>query len=553
MTKRYDERVDTFLIESSYFDYDVFYSGVILGSIYSTLDMAMLFDFLMKIRQDINKSKEIEYLLFLCIEETVVTQNILREKNIENIRKKNYKKVLELIENNTNRDRVFNVFRRAYMYKKLGKTLIFPKNIKMIISDVLEFRYVNDTLEFVNKFKELIEKYFHMELSTLQKENYNYNEKLEKQLKLDREKIMRFFNNYITSDYMPNETMIDKNFKSKDPIQVDEEDKREWVKFKKIENYYGKSEYSMEKLQNLEKKYSKGIHKSYHLFFTEGKLETIDDDYRRKTLKKELLRNKTEYLNNKNLYDKTKENLKRVIRQNISTDEFSIYKSYGGNIEARKTYRAKKINDNKIFKRKRYKNLKKFKIDIVLDSSASLLARQSFIAVQSYMIISALEELNIENSLKTYNNFMDYTVIKTLKKYEEKDTKRAFDYYSSGGNRDGLALKVIGNMEKMEIDDSHLIIVFTDAKPYDVQVVHKVGHKERRPYKDEEALRDTAKSVRELRRNDATVVCIYAGEESDMTDVHKIYGKDFIYVEDIKNFANKVGNVISNHIRKING
>lgn len=552
ITNRYGKEVSLFILESDYFDYSLLYSSIILGSIYNTLDISMIHDFLLKLRASINKSKEIEYLLFICIEETVIPKNILIEENISNIRKKNYNSVIQKIERTTKSEKVYNIFRRAYMYKKLGKNLVFPPAIKMIISDVEDFKDVTNSREFVEKFKNLIEKYFQIELAKLEDENNDKSEKLEKNLKLDREILAKYFSNYITKNYMPNETIVDENFKNKSPIQIDEEEDREIVKFKKIENYYGKSLYQLKQIHELEREYATGIHKNYKIFFTEGKIDTIDDDYRRKTLNKEVFANRETYNKNKNLYDKHIEELVRVIRQNISSEEYTLNKSYGGIIDARNIYRAEKLNDNKIFYRKRYKNIKKLKIDIVLDSSASLLKKQSLIAVQSYMILSALERLGIETSLKTYNNFMDYTIIKILKNYQETDISRAFDYYSSGGNRDGLAIKILGLMEKIEMNESRLMIVFTDAKPFDVQVTNKIGRKERRPYKAEAAIRDTANVVRKLRKRDLNIVGVYSGDMEDMTDVKRIYGNDFIYVDDIKNFSSKVGRVISNHIKKIN-
>lgn len=119
----------------------------------------------------------------------------------------------------------------------------------------------------------------------------------------------------------------------------------------------------------------------------------------------------------------------------------------------------------------------KFLVDIVIDSSASLLEKQSKLSVQAYIISKALEDLKIENSIKTFNSFMDYTVIKILKDYDDMKSENCFDYFCSGGNRDGLAIDVIGSMSNNMSDYKKMMIIFTDAKPFDVQVLHAIGTK----------------------------------------------------------------------------
>lgn len=548
ITGKYGQRVDTHILSYEYLRYDILYSGIILGSTYNTLDYKMIKKLLEEIENSINKSEEIQTLLFMCLEQTAVTKNTKIENNIQKIRKINYLNQINTIESTTRKNRLNNVFRLAYMYKTLGKTMIFPPNIKKITNEIIDFENVGSTPEFVARFKSIIEKYFQFEIDSSKEEEKDTQDTTIQQVKSDRYVIARFFDNYVSKDYMPNETTADMNFRMNSHAVVSKENQHQEDMLKKIENYYGKMLYDKKRIEKIEKENCIGIHKGYKIFFTDGDISKTSDKYRLKVVMQEIEKNKEDYSSKFQIYEQNIKKLKNMLLRNMS-DDVVINKSFTGKLEARLVYRAKYIGDEKIFRRKRYLQKNKIKVDIIVDGSASLNEKQHILSAQSYVVSRALQELDIENRVIAFNNFMEYSVIRILKDYHHTSSQRCFDYYCSGGNRDGLALSLIGSITEDEDNTNRIMIVFTDAKPYDVQVVNKIGKKNRLSYKDEVALRDTAESVRLIKKRNINIFGIYFGNKEDISDMKKIYSNDFVYVEDYLQFGNKVGEILVNFIK----
>ena len=556
ITDKYGYEVDFSLIEQDYFSYELIYNATIIGSVYNILDYKMIADFIKSIKEQINKAKEILTLFFMCIEETCINKNIEFIKNIENIRYENYKYNIKILSETGKKDKLYNMLRLAYWHNNTDKIMIFPHNIIHIIRSIGEFKTVDNTIDFIEKFKKIINLYFKFEEDNIKQniENaQNINEKTKSaiaiSIKNNKEKIYEFFEEYTSSEFNPNESIIEKNF-STDSSTIDEKEdiSKEEENLKKMENYYGKTMFDINKLHILEKKYCKDIHHAYKLFFTKGDLSSIKEDYRKNQIEQEQNKNKYEYMSKKEYYDRSIEKLKSIIKQSLAQNENVKNKSYSGNVDARLIYKAEKINDYKIFWKEKRRDEIKFLVDIVIDSSASLLEKQSKLSVQAYIISKALEDLKIENSIKTFNSFMDYTVIKILKDYDDMKSENCFDYFCSGGNRDGLAIDVIGSMSNNMSDYKKMMIIFTDAKPFDVQILHAIGTKAKKPYQGDIAIDDTANVIRKLRQKNTKVCGIFSGQEEDIGIIRYIYGSDFLHINSVEQLSTKVGRFISDYI-----
>ena len=57
ITEKYGYNVDFTLIEEEYFDYDILYNSVIIGSLYNILDYKMILDFINLTKNKINKNR----------------------------------------------------------------------------------------------------------------------------------------------------------------------------------------------------------------------------------------------------------------------------------------------------------------------------------------------------------------------------------------------------------------------------------------------------------------------------------------------------------------
>ena len=71
-----------------------------------------------------------------------------------------------------------------------------------------------------------------------------------------------------------------------------------------------------------------------------------------------------------------------------------------------------------------------------------------------------------------------------------------------------------------------------------------------KPYRDDYALHDTATEVRRLRQQGVSVLGVFVGEETELMAEQKIFGKDFAYARDIRNFSHMVGSYLRRKIEE---
>ena len=70
-----------------------------------------------------------------------------------------------------------------------------------------------------------------------------------------------------------------------------------------------------------------------------------------------------------------------------------------------------------------------FAVDILLDSSGSQMERQSRVASQGYVISQALSLVNIPNRVLSFNNFLDFTIIRRFRDYNDPIIKNKNIFY----------------------------------------------------------------------------------------------------------------------------
>ena len=79
-------------------------------------------------------------------------------------------------------------------------------------------------------------------------------------------------------------------------------------------------------------------------------------------------------------------------------------------------------------------------------------------------------------------------------------------------------------------------------------IVNRPNAKNPKPYHGKTAVLDTATEVRRLRNLDVSVLGVFAGEEKDLSTEKKIFGKDFAYIRDIRNFSKIVGRYLKKQL-----
>ena len=95
-------------------------------------------------------------------------------------------------------------------------------------------------------------------------------------------------------------------------------------------------------------------------------------------------------------------------------------------------------------------------------------------------------------------------------------------------------------------EENRILIVLSDGRPNDV-IVNRPGSRNPKPYCGEYGVQDTAWEVRSLRGNGIFVLGVFTGDEKDLAAEKIIFGKDFAYIRDIRNFSR----VVSGYLQRL--
>lgn len=101
---------------------------------------------------------------------------------------------------------------------------------------------------------------------------------------------------------------------------------------------------------------------------------------------------------------------------------------------------------------------------------------------------------------------------------------------------------------------NRLLIILTDASPNDDRRLlpdRSNGHHISRDYSGEAGVEDTAAEVRTLRKSGIQVMAILNGEDGSTEAARKIYGDDFVRIENIRHLSDAVGTLLLKKIEKL--
>ena len=311
-----------------------------------------------------------------------------------------------------------------------------------------------------------------------------------------------------------------------------------------VELNYGRTYLSEAEEKKINYLMCRGVHSDGSLYFTEGVLKNpVKRNYQYEYAKR--LRNKNIWL----YHDKH-----RIVKRNISVLTDTLRKSLvlrsetqtvlsdRGQIVPSRLWRVGRSQDAKLFERELKADASDFVVDVLIDASGSQMSRQGEVALQAYIISEALSNVEIPHRVMSFCTFWDYTILHRFREYDDPRSanENIFNYVTSSNNRDGLAIKTAGYGLLAREEEKKILIVLSDGKPYDV-LVNRPNARNPKPYQGKEAIADTATEIRRLRNLDVSVLGVFAGEEKDLATEKKIFGKDFAYIRNIKNFSKIVG------------
>lgn len=318
-----------------------------------------------------------------------------------------------------------------------------------------------------------------------------------------------------------------------------------------VELNYGRTYLSEAEEKKINYLMCRGVHSDCSLYFTEGVLKNpVKRNYQYEYAKR--LRNKNIWL----YHDKH-----RIVKRNISVLTDTLRKSLvlrsetqtvlsdRGQIVPSRLWRVGRSQDAKLFERELKADASDFVVDVLIDASGSQMSRQGEVALQAYIISEALSNVEIPHRVISFCTFWDYTILHRFREYDDPRSanENIFNYVTSSNNRDGLAIKTAGYGLLAREEEKKILIVLSDGKPYDV-LVNRPNARNPKPYQGKEAIADTATEIRRLRNLDVSVLGVFAGEEKDLATEKKIFGKDFAYIRNIKNFSKIVGRYLTKQL-----
>lgn len=318
-----------------------------------------------------------------------------------------------------------------------------------------------------------------------------------------------------------------------------------------VELNYGRTYLSEAEEKKINYLMCRGVHSDCSLYFTEGVLKNpVKRNYQYEYAKR--LRNKNIWL----YHDKH-----RIVKRNIFVLTDTLRKSLvlrsetqtvlsdRGQIVPSRLWRVGRSQDAKLFERELKADASDFVVDVLIDASGSQMSRQGEVALQAYIISEALSNVEIPHRVMSFCTFWDYTILHRFREYDDPRSanENIFNYVTSSNNRDGLAIKTAGYGLLAREEEKKILIVLSDGKPYDV-LVNRPNARNPKPYQGKEAIADTATEIRRLRNLDVSVLGVFAGEEKDLATEKKIFGKDFAYIRNIKNFSKIVGRYLTKQL-----
>ncbi|MBC3803698.1 nitric oxide reductase activation-like protein [Acetobacterium fimetarium] len=325
-------------------------------------------------------------------------------------------------------------------------------------------------------------------------------------------------------------------------LRVQEEDLEKI--YEKVAYYYGSSFLPISEVKKLQNRVCQGEHGNCRIHMTDGVIRSDSrNEFQQKYVKRQQTKNVEVFRANfkicKRNVNKLKESMSRTLVQEEIMDAIP---SDAGLLVANKLWRINRSSNHKVFVKNIDNNKGSFVVDILMDSSGSQRRNQSKVAIQSYIIAQALTLVGIPNRVLGFSSFLDYTVIKRFRDYESplSANDNIFEYFCSGNNRDGLAIKATCEDLLKRREDNKILIVLSDGRPNDIKVGKGQVDDVREAYRGRVAIADTAREVRLARQLGIMVLGVFTGKEQDLMAEKLIYGKDFAYIKDINRFADLV-------------
>lgn len=324
-----------------------------------------------------------------------------------------------------------------------------------------------------------------------------------------------------------------------------------------ITNYFGEPLYDQRRAKQLEQRFCTGNHRTCHLHFTRGVYRdtSLAAGYvgaQKREHLKQIAKNQAYYQKNLVKNRISIERLTQELRNSMLTQmEASDVMAATGSLQGGRVWRGTVLNDDHIFKKQLKGSMGSLSVDILLDGSISQRSRQEQVSTQGYIIAESLTRCGLPVRVYSFCSMSGYTVVNLFRDYHEpQKNENIFHYFTTGCNRDGLAIRVAAGLLRETGCEHRMLITLSDAKPNDVLKVADL-HGGMKSYTEETAIQDTAEEVHRARMEGISVLCVFTGEDEDLPAVRRIYGREFTRIRSLEQLAEAVGTLIRNQIKSL--
>ena len=318
-----------------------------------------------------------------------------------------------------------------------------------------------------------------------------------------------------------------------------------------VADCFGVSIYGRGDLEAIEDRLCRDKHAGCMLHFTRGeekpgRLRDGEALMQRRISKRQTELNRKYYMDDVIRNRLTIARLAEKIRNCILVHlDDAMLKSRAGQLDARAVWRAVYLNDGRIFEKHERTTDTELSVDVLLDASASQLQRQESVAAQAYILSESLTRCGLPVRVFSFCTVGDCTVVRIYRDYgESRGSEAVFGYSAAGFNRDGLAIRAANYMLSDTPYEHRVLITLSDCSPNDVKrITGPDGRKS--GYEGRAGVEDSAMEVEKLRRMGVRVMCVFTGEESELPNARRIYGRELVRIRHISQFADAVGTVLT--------
>ena len=498
----------------------------------------------------------------LCIDMACAEKISQERQGVRNVRRRAYEEILDKDFANMQSDRKLGRLRFSLMRQELDSSYMVEAGVQETLDKMHRLKNTNDTMDIIRTVDEVYNTYVDPEF--LKKHG-----DLEKVLAVTLEDLQEFnWQDFLNEDLLENMLEHMQNQVTENMTELSEENKekrragvgRIVLNEKALEKMYSYIEWNYGKsyLTELEQKQMNhqlcyGAHKGCTIYMTEGILKNpvaVNNTYVLVQRSKEL--NLTTYRQHQNVTKRNIEVLEAILTRALrARNEKEYVPAQYGQLRPERLWKIGRTKEYQLFDKETKKQNEDFVVELLIDASGSQQKRQNYVALQSFVVSSALSRVGIAHRAMSFCTFWDYTILHRFRDYEDKADAdwNLFEFRGSSNNRDGLAIRLATESLMKREEPNKVLIVLSDGRPND-QNVNRPNVPDAPLYTGDYAVKDTAIEVRRARSLGIAVLGVFMGEEQDLVAERKIFGKDFAYIKNIANFSNVVGTYLRKQLEE---